>query len=121
VLFLASFETTTTFLRWAMVYMINFPDVQRKVQEELDRVVGLAAVKFGDRTRLPYTEATILEIFRFANYIPFLLPHKTTEDVTFEGYHIPKSEFVLQHDGSGCFLLLIPFLRSEKIRRSPCT
>lgn len=73
-----------------MLLMIKYPEIQRKVQQEIDHVIGRARMPAAsDRSSLPYTEATILEIFRVANYIPFLLPHKTTETMEFEGYQIP--------------------------------
>ncbi|OQV23425.1 putative Cytochrome P450 2J6 [Hypsibius exemplaris] len=50
-LFGASYGTSTTILRWAMLYMIVYPDVQTKIHEELDRVVGRSRqVAFADRT-----------------------------------------------------------------------
>ena len=58
-------ETTTTFLRFLLLYMINFPSEQERLQAELDRVVGrdrapaLADARAG---ALPYTEAVIAEI-----------------------------------------------------------
>ena len=33
-------ETTTTFLRFLLLYMVNFPTEQERLQAELDRVVG---------------------------------------------------------------------------------
>ena len=39
-LLLAGAETTSTTLTWAMLYMIRNPDVQAKVQKELDSVIG---------------------------------------------------------------------------------
>ena len=39
-LFLAGSETTSTTLNWAVLYMVRYPDIQAKVQEELDTVVG---------------------------------------------------------------------------------
>ena len=39
-LFLAGSETTSTTLTWAVLYMARYPEVQRKVQDELDRTVG---------------------------------------------------------------------------------
>ena len=39
-LFLAGTETTSTTLAWAVLYMVREQEVQKKVQEELDRVVG---------------------------------------------------------------------------------
>jgi cytochrome P450 len=47
-LFIAGSETTATSLRWFLLYMMHNLDVQRKVQEEIDRVVG--------RDRLPLWE-----------------------------------------------------------------
>jgi len=39
-LFVAGSDTTTITLRFALLYLIMHPDVQVKVQEEIDRVVG---------------------------------------------------------------------------------
>ena len=38
--FFAGIETTTTTLTWAMLFMAKYTDVQLKVQEELDCVIG---------------------------------------------------------------------------------
>ena len=56
-LFLAGSETTSTTLTWAALYMIRYPQVQKKVQDELDRVVGTDKhPSLKDRPKLPYTE-----------------------------------------------------------------
>ena len=39
-LFIAGSETTSTTLIWALLYIIREPEVQKKVQYELDAVVG---------------------------------------------------------------------------------
>ena len=39
-IFMAGIETTSSTLAWTMVYMIFYPDVQKKVQQELDEVLG---------------------------------------------------------------------------------
>jgi cytochrome P450 len=39
-LFLAGSDTTSTTLSWAVLYLLHYPDVQRKLQDEVDRVVG---------------------------------------------------------------------------------
>jgi cytochrome P450 family 2 subfamily J len=39
-LFIAGSDTTTITLRFALLYLILHPKVQRKIQEEIDRVVG---------------------------------------------------------------------------------
>lgn len=39
-LLLAGSETTSTALTWAILYMIRYPEIQKRVQRELDQVVG---------------------------------------------------------------------------------
>jgi hypothetical protein len=39
-LFMAGTDTTFNSITFALVYMVKYPHVQRKVQEELDLVVG---------------------------------------------------------------------------------
>ncbi|OQV16086.1 Cytochrome P450 18a1 [Hypsibius exemplaris] len=57
-LFAAGTETTSTTILWAMVFMIENPDVMKKVQKEIDDKVGRDHVLTNaDRSRLPYTEA----------------------------------------------------------------
>lgn len=38
--FLAGTESTSTSVRWALLYMANYPDVQKKVQQEQDSVLS---------------------------------------------------------------------------------
>lgn len=61
-----------------------------QVQEELSRVVGSRHVRVEDRKNLPYIDAVIHEIQRLANVVPMAIPHKTSRDVTFQGYFIKK-------------------------------
>ncbi|KAF8883611.1 cytochrome P450 [Gymnopilus junonius] len=57
------------------------PEVQRKAQAEIDRVVGHSRLPdFGDRPVLPYLEAIYRELLRFAPPLPLGVPHATTED-----------------------------------------
>ncbi len=50
--------------------MTLYPDIQRKAQEELDRVVGSDRLPtFSDRKNLPYVDALVREAIRL-NYRP---------------------------------------------------
>ena len=52
----AGMETTSTTLGWAMYYMLKHPEIQTKVQEELDHAVGQSrGVSLKDKENLPYT------------------------------------------------------------------
>ena len=86
-LFTAGSETTVTTLRWSLIYMMAYPDVQSRIQREIDSVVGRNRLPLiGDD--LPFTEATIMEIQRFVTILPIGVPHIAAEDTTLQGtYH----------------------------------
>merc|ERR1719445_974738 len=89
-LFVAGSETTSTTLTWAALYMVRYPEVQRKVQEELDRVVGQNRhPSVRDRPNLPYTEAVLMEIQRYANIVPNGVNHVSDRDFSVNGITIP--------------------------------
>lgn len=46
--------------------MVLHPEVQKKTQAELDRVVGGSRLPdIGDRDALPYLEAVVMEVYRY--------------------------------------------------------
>ena len=66
-LFSAGVETVKTTTKWAMVYMLHNPEVMRRVQAELDEVVGSERLpEWSDRRNLPYTQAAINEVMRIS-------------------------------------------------------
>ncbi|XP_027897294.1 cytochrome P450 2K4-like [Xiphophorus couchianus] len=94
-LFAAGTDTTAATLRWGLLLMAKYPQIQDQVQEELTRVVGSREVHVEDRKHLPYTDAVIHEIQRLCNISPMAVPHKTSRDVTFHGYFIKKGTTVI--------------------------
>ncbi|XP_059584687.1 cytochrome P450 2K6-like isoform X2 [Alligator mississippiensis] len=99
-LFVAGMETTSTTLRWGLFLMMKYPKIQQKVHDEIDRVVGSNPPRIEHRAKMPYTDAVIHEMQRFANISPLNLPHATTMDVTFKGYFIPKGTYIIPFLGS---------------------
>ncbi|XP_027256248.1 cytochrome P450 2J6 isoform X4 [Cricetulus griseus] len=90
-LFFAGTETTSTTLRWALLCMALYPEVQEKVQAEIDRVIGLRRQpSTADRESMPYTNAVIHEVQRIGNIIPLNVPREVTTDSTLAGFHLPK-------------------------------
>ena len=70
-LFAAGSETTSTTLTWCVLYMLLFPGVQEKVQQEIDRVVGRDRLsKISDRIEMPFTQVIVVIPFPF--YFLFL-------------------------------------------------
>jgi cytochrome P450 len=94
-MFFAGTDTTSTTLRWGLIRMMQLPDIQRKVQQEIDEVVGRERLpSMDDKQRMPYTEATILEISRMTLLVPENVIRSTLEDVHLGGYLIPKGTSV---------------------------
>uniref|UniRef100_A0A8D2Q5H7 Cytochrome P450 2J2 n=2 Tax=Varanus komodoensis TaxID=61221 RepID=A0A8D2Q5H7_VARKO len=90
-LFGAGTETTSATLRWALLYMALHPDIQAKVQAEIDSVTGQSRqAALEDRDRLPYTNAVIHEVQRFSNIVPLNVPRMATRDTTVAGFFLPK-------------------------------
>ncbi|NXV80057.1 CP2J6 protein, partial [Atlantisia rogersi] len=95
-LFIAGTETTATTLRWALLYMVVYPDVQAKVQKELDAVLGCSRlISYEDRKKLPYTNAVIHEIQRYSNIILIALPRLSLKDTELLGHPVPKNTIIL--------------------------
>ncbi|XP_004421872.1 PREDICTED: cytochrome P450 1A2 [Ceratotherium simum simum] len=94
-IFGAGFDTITTAISWSLMYLVTNPKIQKKIQEELDTVVGRARrPRLSDRPQLPYMEAFILETFRHSSFLPFTIPHSTVRDTTLNGFYIPKERCV---------------------------
>ena len=61
----ASMDTTSSFLTWSFLYLAAFPEVQVKIHQHLDDVIGRdCKIRFQDSSSLPYLEATLSEIMR---------------------------------------------------------
>ncbi|NWX89143.1 CP2J6 protein, partial [Nothoprocta pentlandii] len=95
-LFLAGTETTATTLRWALLYMVLYPEIQEKVQKELDTVLGPShVICYEDRKKVPYTNAVVHEIQRYSNIVLIALPRRSVKDTELLGFHIPKNTIIL--------------------------
>ncbi|XP_070324178.1 cytochrome P450 2J2-like isoform X2 [Odocoileus virginianus] len=90
-LFFAGTETTSTTLRWGLLYMALYPEIQGKVQAEIDKVLGeLRQPSMAARESMPYTNAVIHEVQRMGNILPLNVPREVTVDTILAGYHLPK-------------------------------
>ncbi|XP_063239979.1 methyl farnesoate epoxidase [Bacillus rossius redtenbacheri] len=95
-MFIAGSETTAKSLGFGLLYMLLYPEVQRKVQAEVDSVVGRDRLPtLADRPNMPYTEALVLECLRMFIGRSFAIPHRALKDTELQGYFIPKGTMVV--------------------------
>ncbi|KIK52524.1 hypothetical protein GYMLUDRAFT_180036 [Collybiopsis luxurians FD-317 M1] len=76
--------------------MARFPNVQKKIQQEVDAITGGGRLPtLRDRPNMPYTEASLKEVLRWRPALPLSLARKTRHSVEYKGYIIPKDTIVL--------------------------
>ncbi|XP_030600183.1 cytochrome P450 2F3-like [Archocentrus centrarchus] len=111
-IFLAGTQTTSSTLRYALNVLIKYPDIQEKMQQEIDTVIGKERCpNMEDRKSLPFSDAVIHEVQRFLDIVPFSLPHYALNDISFRGYTIPKDTVIIP--------LLHSVLKEEKQWATP--
>ncbi|XP_073529227.1 cytochrome P450 2J5-like [Phyllobates terribilis] len=95
-LFMTGTETVTTTLRWALLYLVTFVEIQEKVHMELDTtLLPCDVICYEDRKRLPYTNAVIHEIQRFGNIVSVGVVRKCMKDTKLHGFNLPKGTIIL--------------------------
>ena len=95
-LLVAGTDTSAQTVNWTLLLLANRPEVQAKVHEELDRVIGPDALPaVDDRTRLPYTFACLAESMRYRTIGPLAVPHQAAQDTEVGGYLVPAGVQVL--------------------------
>ncbi|KAJ8939352.1 hypothetical protein NQ318_005713 [Aromia moschata] len=77
------------FLVKLFAFLANEPEVQRRIQKEIDEVVGDREVTIADRSSLPYTEATIFEAIRLI--ASPIVPRVANQKSSIDGYRIEKN------------------------------
>ncbi|XP_074313262.1 cytochrome P450 84A1-like [Silene latifolia] len=88
-------ETVASAIEWAMAELMNTPEELKKVQKELEDVVGLNnTVQETHLDKLTYFKCVIKETLRLHPPIPLLL-HETATDVTLGPYFIPARSRVM--------------------------
>ena len=91
-------DTTANSFETLLYLLANHPEIQEKVHEELDRVIGpnrLPSLDDCNDKTLPYLMAVICEEFRYKHFAPFGIPHGTTRATKLQGYDIPKGAQVM--------------------------
>ncbi len=88
-LFIAGHETTALALTYALMLVFQSPDTVKRLQNELDNVLGDRLPKSSDVANLPFVRAVLLEAMRL--YPPaWAIGRETREEFSVGGYVLPK-------------------------------
>ncbi|KAL0089929.1 cytochrome P450 [Phycomyces blakesleeanus] len=93
----AGTDTTALTTTWLLAILSNYPDVQRKIQAEIDDFVAKNGrlPLYSDRESFPYLAATQKEGLRLRSITEFGVPHEASEDINLRGYHVPKNAILI--------------------------
>ncbi|KAF8231177.1 cytochrome P450 [Tricholoma matsutake] len=95
-LYAGAADTTVSATLSFIHLMALYPQVQDKVQAELDAVVGHEHLPHpSDLDRLTYLSAVVREVLRFAPVANLALPHSVIQDDEYNGYRIPKDSTIV--------------------------
>jgi cytochrome P450 len=102
-LLISGHETTAIAATWIWYFLSQHPEVEAKLHDELEVVLGGRTPTMHNLAHLPYTDMIVKETLRL--YPPAtLLPRQASEDVVIGGYTLKKgstvfiSPYVVHHD-----------------------
>jgi cytochrome P450 len=89
-LLLAGTDTSALTVEWGLAELLRNPIVMKKLQTELDTVVGKDRIVMEtDLPNLPYLQAVTKEVFRLHPTTPLGIPHESMETTTVLGFKFP--------------------------------
>ncbi|KAN0023691.1 hypothetical protein ACTFIV_008078 [Dictyostelium citrinum] len=97
---IAAVDTTASNVCFLIAQLINNPEVQEKIYEEIiknDKDIDSNNISFADHTKYPYIISVLNETYRYYSLVSITEPNKTTEDVIVNGYKIAKGTMVIKN------------------------
>jgi cytochrome P450 len=94
-LFLAGHETTATALAWTWYLVSQSPEIESRLHEEVDRVLGSREPGIGDIGSLPFVEKVVTESMRL--YPPaWIIGRRVLQEYAIDRYVVPpRSIFII--------------------------
>jgi cytochrome P450 len=93
-LFIAGHETTAVTLGWLWHLLAHHPQVEARLCEELQNVLGGRAPTPEDLARMPYLDAVVHEVLRLYP-AAYVLQRTSVEPFDLAGYHFPVNTTVI--------------------------
>lgn len=93
-LFVAGHETTSNALTWTLYLLATHPEIQTRLQQELDLALAGDTPAFEDLEALKYTEMVVKESMRILPPVWTINCRQANEDIDLGDYVIPKDKVV---------------------------
>ncbi|XP_046583811.1 cytochrome P450 2C19-like [Haliotis rubra] len=83
-------------LKWSLLYLLHYPEVQEKCFQEIKEHIGLERrPTMMDKPNLPYVEAMYSEVLRHTDAVQTGMPYTVPCDVQFMGYTFPEGVTII--------------------------
>ncbi|KAI9488242.1 cytochrome P450 [Zychaea mexicana] len=94
---IAGTDTTAVSLEWSMNILCRYPEVQKRMRDEIDQFIHTHGrlPTFEDRDSVPYSVSVQKECMRYRPITFFGLPHEASQDIVANGYLIPKGASIV--------------------------
>ena len=89
----AAYESPANNLGFVVHHLVNYPELQERVYEEVERVINSESsgqIDYESLNRLPFTEAVILEAFRIYPTDPLFISHSPESDYKYGSLTLPR-------------------------------
>jgi len=98
---IATSDTFIALIEWILCFVCEYPEVQKKLQKELDDVTGgNRLIEAKDQLQCPFFMAFMKEVMRMRPLTPLNPPRRAVVDTEIGGYEVPKDTWIFQHWGS---------------------
>ncbi|KAH8116443.1 cytochrome P450 [Phellopilus nigrolimitatus] len=92
----AGVDTTEVTIMSFILMMVRHPNVLKRAQVDIDRVVGDERLPtMEDRTSLPYIDCILKEVFRINPPLPLSLPHQSRKEDNYRDKVIPAGSIII--------------------------
>ncbi|CAG2176594.1 unnamed protein product, partial [Oppiella nova] len=98
-IFFAGTDTSQQTFQWLLILLTYYPEMQRKLRQEIETQIGDRMPTHEDRNRCHYVMAFLSETLRFRNVAPFGVVHKALVRTTIGEYTVPENMGVMVYQG----------------------
>lgn len=93
-LFAAGYEVTAYSLAFTLYLLAQNPEVEVRLRDEIDKVIGSRKMSAEDLDHMPYLEKVLQESMRLIPVTAFV-SRQAIEPVTLQGHHLPNKSMII--------------------------
>ncbi|KAI9246447.1 cytochrome P450 [Phascolomyces articulosus] len=100
----AGTDPTAVTLMWAFVILSHYPNVQKKICDEVDEFITMhnRLPHYSERENFPYLISVQKECMRYRSAKHLAIPQKATQDFEYQGYIISEGAVILPNTYTLC-------------------